>query len=125
MAISPSPLAESDQGLASRRHAARELLALESHGLRIDLPVIRRLHDLFMREIFMRKIFPVAVSLLLLLLIALHPLVLLNLLGITLARIAQLAMRKAGQGGGVLSGLNCGQRGFALLQHRGWQTDKA
>jgi hypothetical protein len=120
MAISPSPLAESDQGLASRRHAARELLALESHGLRIDLPVIRRLHDLFMR-----KIFPVAVSLLLLLLIALHPLVLLNLLGITLARIAQLAMRKAGQGGGVLSGLNCGQRGFALLQHRGWQTDKA
>jgi hypothetical protein len=78
MAMSPKPPAERDRGPESRPSAARELLALgtmqllqmalarsmslESNGLQIDLPVIRRVHFLFVREIF-----PAAVAIILLL----------------------------------------------------------
>lgn len=78
MAMSPKPPAERDRGLESRPIAARELLALgtmqllqmvlaqsmavASHGLRIDLPALRGLNYLFMREVF-----PAAVSIILLL----------------------------------------------------------
>lgn len=66
MAMPPKLPAERDRGLESRPIAARELLALgtmqflqmaqsmalESAGLRINLPAIRPLHDVLVPEIF-------------------------------------------------------------------------